>query len=227
MLLVAGCSHQGPAVPLGADMFVLGPDVAFERAVKSGRLPEDWTVVGSPPKGSVAVAVVDGTAALRVEGGKEGFALMRKTRASLLATPFLSWGWNAAPPKAGPHPVSIVIGLRDRRHTVQRSWWELGAETATAERLISIVWAETALRRGTIVGPIRRKGEAERAEYYARGGQEQGGRWWIDTVDLSLIHHQVWPGDDAANMDIVLIGIAGTVSDKPAVMNVAQVKLAR
>lgn len=226
-LLLAGCSHPGEAIPLGNGLAVLGPDVAFERALKGGRLPTDWAVVGKPPKGSLAVTVVDGSSALRVQGGGEGFAILRRTRASLLATPYLSWAWNAAPARSGAHPVSIVIGLRDRRHPVERSWWRMGEAPASAERLISIVWAETALGRGTVVGPIRRKGEAERADYIARGGQEQGGRWWIDTVDLSLIHHQVWPKDDPAQMDVVLIGVAASPADAPATMNVAQIRLAR
>lgn len=224
---VSACAKAPPAVPLGAGLTVLGPDLALERALKGGELPDDWTVVGDIPDGALAISVVDGTAALSVTGGKQPFAAMRRTRASLLATPFLTWGWNVTPPRRGSHPVQIVVGLRDRQKPAKRSWMDFSDDDAVADRLITIVWEETALGRGTVIGPIRRKGEAERARYIARGGQEQGRRWWIDTVDLSLIHHQVWPGDAPANMEIVLIGVAAAKADVSAVMNVAHVHLNR
>lgn len=227
LLALGACTRPTEAVPLGADLTVLGPSIQFQRALSSGALTSDWSIVGDPPQGSLGIDVINRVAALRVKSGDEGFALLRRTRASLLATPFLSWAWNATPTSKGAHPVQIVVGLRDRTRPAEKAWWQVGAATPTAQRIINIVWEETALGRGTIIGPIRRGGEAERATYIARGGQEYGGRWFFDTVDLSLIHHQVWPKDDPAHMDVILIGVAGSVSKASAEMHVAQIRLAR
>ncbi len=227
LLMAAACTKVPAAVPVGAGLTVLAPDVAFERSLKAGALPADWVVVGDVPNGALSVDVVDGTPALKVDGGAYPFAAMRRTKASLLATPYLSWGWHVEPTRNGPHPVQVVVGLRDKKRPKKRSWLEFGDENTSADRLITIVWEETALGRGTVIGPIRRKGEAQRARYIARGGQEQGRRWWIDTVDLSLIHHQVWPKDKPADMDIVLIGVAVAKADKNGVMNLAHIRLNR
>ena len=225
--LVAGCAKAPPAVPIGDGLTVVAPDIAFERSLKAGKLPADWVVVGNVPKGALSIAVVNGTAALQVDGSAEPFAVMRRTKASLLATPYLTWGWNVVPTRKGPHPVQVVVGLRDKSQPKRRSWLDLGDKDASVDRLITIVWEETALGRGTVIGPIQRNDEAERARYIARGGQEQGQRWWIDTVDLSLIHHQIWPKDKPANMDIVLIGVAVAKADRNGVMNLAHVRLNR
>lgn len=226
-VLVAACAKAPPAVPIGAGLTILAPDIAFERSLKAGTLPEDWVVVSDVPKGALSIAVVNGTAALKVDGGSHPFAAMRRTKASLLATPYLTWGWNVEPTRNGPHPVQVVVGLRDKARPKKRSWLDFSDEETSADRIITIVWEETALGRGTVIGPIRRKGEAERARYIARGGQEQGKRWWIDTVDLSLIHHQVWPQDKPANMEVVLIGVAVAKADQNGVMNLAHVRLNR
>ena len=90
-----------------------------------------------------------------------------------------------------------------------------------------MAWNETALGRGSVIGPRTDGKHPESARYVARGGGEQANRWWVDADDLSLIHRQLWPRDDPADMDIRFIGIAVHAAKKPATMNVAAIRLMR
>jgi len=224
---MSACAPPPTATPLVSTLDVLGPDPQFVADVNNGRLPAGWIRIGSIPKGTVSAGMVARIPALRIAaGGHESFALIRRTRASLLATPYLSWAWDAQPPEDGPHPVRLIVGLAARSKPEKASWWHFGeTDEPQVDRIISIVWNGTALGRGTVIGPERIEDRPEQARYIARGGPEQGDRWWIDTVDLSAIHHQVWPQDDPTQMDIRFIGVAVRSGLKHGVMNIATIRL--
>lgn len=225
---LSACTQAPVATPIGGNLDVLGPTQYFSQTLRRGALPPDWFLIGKVPAETFSVHMLDGLPALRVRAGVNSFALMRRTNASLLAMPYLSWAWQASPPKAGAHPIRLIVGLADRTKAPDTPWWQVGGtDTPQVNRMITVVWNETALGRGSVVGPERVEGRPEMARYVARGGSEQGGRWWVDTVDLSLIHRQVWPGDDPANMEIRLIGIAALPALVPAEMDVATVRLTR
>lgn len=228
MTSLGGCAQPPIATPLGGNLDVLGPGQTFTQTLRSGALPPDWLLIGTVPAETFSVHILDGVPALRVRAGERSFALMRRTSASLLAMPYLSWAWQVSPPKDGAHPIRIIVGLADRTKPAGTPWWQSGRSAAPqVERMISVVWNGTALGRGSIIGPERVEGRPEMARYVARGGPEQGGQWWVDTVDLSLIHRQVWPADDPANMEVRFIGIAALPSPNVAEMNVATVRLTR
>jgi len=234
MLILAGCSAPRDAMPLGGALNVLGPDQAFIEAVSVGELPPGWEISGDMPDAALSIRSVDGYRAVAVTPGATPFALLRRTQASLLATPFLSWAWHAEAPAGGAHPVRIIVGLTDRSAKPERAWWQLGGGDGMT-RVIQLVWNETALGRGTVIGPRIEKGRPQSARYIARGGPEQAGRWWTDAVDLSLIHRQVWPNDNPATTDVRFIGIAvqaarpdaRTAKHPPVGMNIAAVRLMR
>ena len=226
-LTATACQSPPDVAPTGGNLSVLGPSHEFQRALATGHLPPDWQIVGDVPPGAISINEVDGSLGLRIDGGGTSYAILRRTRASLLATPFLSWAWRATPPKRGEHPVRIYVGLRNRPAQTKQPWWQLGGNERPADRIITIDWAETALARGTIISPTRDEDGLSRVRYIARGGQEQGGRWWFDTIDLSQIHHQVWPNDDPAKMDVTLIGFAVAQASLPSTMYLASIALAR
>ena len=207
VFLLAGCSAPRDAVPLGGTLEVLSPDQTFIEAVSVGELPPGWEISGDMPEGALSIHAVDGYRAVTATPGATPFAVLRRTNASLLATPFLSWAWHAQSPSGGAHPVRIIVGLVDRSAKPDRAWWQMGGDTGTT-RVIQMVWNETALGRGTVIGPRIEEGKPQSARYIARGGPEQAGRWRTDAVDLSLIHRQVWPNDNPATTDIRFIGIA-------------------
>ena len=228
ILPLLACTPHRDATPLGGSLNVLGPDQAFIEAVSNGELPEGWEISGDLPEDALSIHQIEQFRALGVRAGGQPFALFRRTNASLLATPFLSWAWHTQPPGEGSHPVRIIVGLVDRAGKPSQAWWRLGGgDAGNVTRIIEMAWNETALGRGSVIGPRTDGKDPESARYVARGGGEQANRWWVDAVDLSLIHRQVWPRDDPADMDIRFIGIAVHAAKKPATMNVAAIRLMR
>lgn len=227
-LVLAGCAPARDAAPLGGSLSVLGPDQDFIEAVSQGELPPGWEISGDMPANALSIHQIEKFRALSVRADGRPFALIRRTQASLLATPFLTWAWHTQPPNNGTHPVRIIVGLSDREGKPARHWWQVGnSDAGKVTRIIEMAWNETALGRGTVIGPRVDGEHPESARYVARGGGEQGNRWWVDAVDLSLIHRQIWPKDDPANMDIRFIGIAVHGTKRPAMMNVAAIRLMR
>lgn len=230
ILALGACAQPRDAVPLGGTLSVLGPDQALVEAVSQGEVAPGWEISGEMPPGALAIHQIDKYRALGVTAGATPFALLRRTHASLLATPYLSWAWHTDQvARSGSHPVRILVVLVDRDRKAERSWWQFGGGNVT--RVIQMVWNASALGRGSVVGPRVEAGRPESARYIARGGPEQGNRWRFDTVDLALIHRQVWPGDDPSKMDIRYIGVAAQASTSPAsipaTMNVAAIRLMR
>jgi hypothetical protein len=236
LLSAAACTQQHPAMPVGGTLEVLAPSFDFISSLSRGALPQGWEIAGTVAKGDLSIRQIERFTALNVRAGQHPYQLIRRINASMLATPYLNWAWHTQPPRAGAHPVRILVELTDRDPQSKRAWWQIaGSDRADASRLILLIWDATALGRGTIVGPILAEGYPETARYIARGGPEQANRWWADSVDLSLIHRQVWPNDDPARFDITAIGVsvqasgsgADSATTKGAAMNLAEVRLTR
>ena len=68
-------------------MNVLGPVPAF----KSNALPLNWIIEGKAGRGQLTVVERAGVPALKIINGQRSFVAVKPTRASLLATPYLSW----------------------------------------------------------------------------------------------------------------------------------------
>ncbi len=231
-LLVIGflsaCAPPRSASPLGGTLDVLGPDRAFSTALNNDHIPDDWVLSGSPSASALRISTLDRIPALNITAEKQSFALARRVNALMLATPYLSWAWHVAPPKSGPHPVRIIVGLVNRDEELRRPWWQIGGrDEDVVDRIITIIWNGTALGRGNIIKLQTAEDRPEAAEYIVRGGPEQGGRWWVDTVDLSLIHRQVWQRDDPAKIEIKYIGIAVKPSSQTSSMGIATLRLQR
>ncbi|MEQ8322231.1 MAG: hypothetical protein RH946_18365 [Rhodospirillales bacterium] len=235
LFILTGCAQPRDAVPLGGTLSVLGPDQVLIEAVSRGTLPPGWEISGEMPADAISIRRIESYNALALKAGTAPYAVLRHTQASLLATPYLSWAWHTPSVPNGAHPVRIIVGLVAHGVKTNRPWWQVGGGGDETIRVIQVVWQATALGRGTVVGPRRQEGRPESARYNARGGPEQANRWWFDTVDLSLIHRQVWPGDDLSRVDIRYIGIAvqaapppknGSTSEAPS-MNVTAMRLMR
>lgn len=225
---LSACAPPRSASPLGGTLDVLGPDQAFTKALSNDDIPDDWVLSGTPSASALRISTIDQIPALNINAENQSFALVRRVNASMLATPYLSWAWHVAPPKSGTHPVRIIVGLVNRDAESKRPWWKIGGrDEDVVDRVITVVWNDTALGRGNIIKLKTAEDRPEAAEYIARGGPEQGGRWWVDTVDLSLIHRQIWQHDDPAKIDIKYIGIAAKPSAQTSSMGVATLRLQR
>lgn len=215
VMAVAGCaiprasfnSDGGANVDPEGRLSILGPDPGF--SVSS--LPGDWVIAGNAEVARRSTTLVhhQGVPALHVDNGETAFVVARRTDVNLLASPFLSWSWQVEPHAGNVHPVRLVVGFHGG-DPKSRSWgaqpfaW-LGRDLPPNDRMISLVWGESALRRGAIDPPSE---DGRAARYTLRGGIENTGTWWLETVDISGIYARIWPADDLAAARIAFIGIS-------------------
>lgn len=199
-----------------------------------GFSPDDasgsWAVegAGNVIKTQISVVEKDGVKALKVMNSPAGFVVARRTKAMLLATPFLTWAWNMEPHGSGFHPSRVVVGFSN---SAQKSgdWGKSasrpGSDLPPHDRALAFTWGDTALQRGTLTKPSAK----ERAApiYTVRGGRENAGSWWLEAVDLSGLYARVWPGEEQGNVQVVFIGVASAGGHEPSAAYVSEIKLSR
>lgn len=225
-----GCTvEQASPAPEGL-LEVLGPSPGFSTI----SLPDDWALEkdGSLDESQLKVSRRDGVPSLKITNGEESFIVVRRTKAMMLATPFLSWSWNIEPPSTtGFHPVRLVVGFyggdpaSPSRGNQPLRW--LGSSLPAHDRAIALTWSESALLRGTLSSSPQSDETHAAPRYTVRGGRENAGTWWLETVDLSDIYQRIWPRDDVANTQVVFIGIAAAPGRAPAPAHVSGIILSR
>jgi len=194
-------------------------------------LPDGWFLAGSAEARQLAPDRKNPYTELRVSSGQEGFAVGRRTDASLLTTPYLSWRWNPQPGKWRHHPVRILIGFNNggpkpaKRQGIARVFPNLGQPPH--DRGLSIVWGPSALMRGTLIHLNAPDSTRKEAYYTVRGGQENAGVWWKETIDLSSLYAKAWPEDDPSQAQIVFIGIGTAKSNQPETSYIGDIRLSR
>ena len=87
LAFAVACSKPASNVATSGTMNVLNPVPAFE----PNALPLDWIIEGKAGQGQLTVVERAGVPALKVINGQQSFVAVKPTRASLLATPYLSW----------------------------------------------------------------------------------------------------------------------------------------
>ncbi|MCW8916883.1 MAG: DUF3047 domain-containing protein [Magnetovibrio sp.] len=187
--------------------------------------PSDWVIVGGD-NNTVPVlsnVTMGGIHALELRSGQNPVIAVRKVDAMMLATPYLSWSWHLSNHGAGIHPVRLVIGfeggLREGDETGSR-----GADLPEHDRALTLVWGDSALRRGALsLPPIERPFEAP--VYTVRGGRENTRTWWSEAVDLSSLYAQAWPQDNHRRVRIKFIGLAAAHSPSVVRGRIAQIVL--
>lgn len=208
VLVVTGCvvpqATMGPAGELEVLENLSGGWLA-------GRLPGDWVVEGGSDEHRDLVPVsLSNYPALRVTNGAEHFIAARRTQALLPVTPYLAWAWHMEPHRPPPygserHPVRLMVGFHggapDSRN---RPFAWMGRSLPPHDRVLELTWSYSALERGHF------EADERAATYTVRGGRENAGRWWRETVDLSALYAGAWPGDDASKAQVVFIGLAAT-----------------
>jgi len=228
LALPAACVVPRASVDASGRLEVLGPGPGFSPRT----LPADWVIEGRDrvADGQLSVARKEGVPALRVVSGAEGFVIARRIRAILLTTPYLSWAWNMEPQGSGVHPVRLLIGFHGG-DPQSLSWggqpfvW-MGSALPPHDRLLSLAWGDSALQRGTLTRPPGRHRHAP-SRYTVRGGRENTGTWWLETVDLSQLYARAWPGDDVNRAQVMFIGIAAAGGHKPAAAYLSGIVLSR
>jgi hypothetical protein len=224
LALLAGCAGEPAAVSSWGTLDVMGPEQGFSVAP----LPVDWAALGGRIEDHLAVVDRDGVPALKVSSGDETFAVVRRTEAVLLATPYLSWAWSVEPHGAPVHPVRLVVGFRGgagKRATVAGGappWRSAGLPPY--DRALAIGWGRSALGRGSMTEPDV-VGVAPL--YTARGGRENSGHWWLETVDLAALYAKAWPADDPALARVAFIGFSAVGGESASAAYFSGIRLSR
>lgn len=225
-LAAAGCQSPQAAVSPEGEIAILDN---LTMPLAPGSLPEDWVVDGPRDllQGRLSRSFLDGYPALRVESGPTGFAAVRRTRAILLATPYLTWAWNAEPHGPKGHAAYLLVGFKGGRGDGRSlgGLWP-GGDLPEHDRLLAIAWGGSALQRGAL--HLAHEGQTgEPARYTARGGRENAGIWFREAVDLQDLYGRAWPGDDRNAVRIVFVGVAAAAGQLAAAMNFSGIMLAR
>ena len=143
--------------------------------------------------------------------------------AMMLATPFLGWSWSLSNHGEGIHPVRLIIGFKGgvsaEDETTSRS-----KGLPLHDRAITLVWGDTALRRGAFSLPPEER-PFEAPVYTVRGGRENTRQWWSEAVDLSDLYKKAWPQDNHRRVRIAFIGLAAAATPSPVRGRVSDITL--
>lgn len=225
LVVVSACEQTRTPVALDGTLAVFSNDPAHPVIGRAS----DWVRMGADAALTHKVVYTENVPGLEVTGAQGNAAMLRRTEALLLATPFLFWSWSAVdgPPE---HPVRLVIGLadkpdRDRPSALATAF--SGPALPAFSRTLTLIWGASALQRGSLdVQPAAPK-RKPRARYVVRGGRENRNRWWSENLDLSQIHVMAWPQIDMADSRVVFVGISVAGGEAPGKMLISGLRLSR
>ncbi|PCI41874.1 MAG: hypothetical protein COB46_02020 [Rhodospirillaceae bacterium] len=236
---LSGCALSAPPVATQAPEKNTrpGPSPEGRLSIMSGGLnfdlnnpPKDWLIATSDDKvnasavfSPLTTVTRNGVPTLEVRTGPAQSIAVRRINAMLMATPYLNWAWNLSDHGAGIHPVRLIIGFKgggSEKNTLKEQLNGLPAH----DRALTLVWGDSALRRGTLTRPDKNR-PFEAAVYTVRGGRENTRKWWRDTVDLSDLYKQAWPDDERRAIRITFIGIAAAPRMPPVRGRVSGIEL--
>lgn len=226
-LVFVACSPPEAGIQLGGSLSVLPIGAAFD----DQSLPDDWITSGHIPDGHLAGNSKLGSATLSVTATSSPYIVARRVKANVLATPYLSWKWQLQKGNWKYHPISLVVGFRGGGETKPRTGLTDALFPSRSfpkfDRLLVMQWAPSALMRGSLKTSPMSSGEIRRSVYTVRGGPENAGRWWTETVDLSALYQKSWPSDQISASRIAFIGVASAQTTVPATAFISDLRLSR
>jgi hypothetical protein len=221
--VVVACAVPRATVDPSGRLDILGPGPGFSPTAAPG----EWVFIDPGKNGPKFTTVeADGIRSLGVVSGRQTGILVRRTDAILVVAPYLSWAWSVAPHAGTEHPIRLAIGFfggNPASGSRPTAW--LDSELPPYDRLLTIGWDASALRRGNL-SPPREDPRAPR-HYTVRGGEENAGVWRFETIDLAQIYRQAWPSDDPLAAKIIFVGIAAVGGNAPASANLSGIVLSR
>ena len=178
---LVGCEPPSAKVDLTGSIQLFGPATGLSVS----DLSDDWIRLGASPKDHAIISAAADGLSIRLSSGQQPYSLVRRTDASLLAAPFLSWSWRVEASKQPFYPARITIGLRDTLVSGGRRQPTLvfGASRGLPkyDRTIILVWSHSALMRGSV---NHITSEPASVRYVVRGGQENADRWWHGPISV-------------------------------------------
>lgn len=172
-------------------------------------LPADWVIEADGngnARRNIAIETASGAATLTLRTGAPRFVMARRTKATLLASPYMGWSWRMTAQAGAVPDIRMIIGFHGG-NPESRSWGSeplarLGTRLPPFDRAISILWGQSALERGSF------STATAIPEYIARGGSEHFEKWWTDNLDLADLYRKAWPNDRIERTRIMFMGFA-------------------
>lgn len=213
--LLAACAQPRAVSGPEGQLSVLGP------------IGTDWDswIINDAPTNQFGIEPMFGKNALFLINGEDGYSLVRRTKATLLSSPYLSWEWYLRPFLGDSHPLRILVGFhggaRESGSWGSELFSNLGASFPPHDRLLSIGWAFTEPPRGRIIV------KKSHAAYIVGSGSAGLNKWRKETVDLGSLYAQAWPGDDQTRIEVTFIGLAIEGSQPATRGHIASLRLTR
>lgn len=203
---MGACSAPQADISPEGKLEIFGPSNTFV----SGNLPEDWVLEGVTRQTLFStllkIGKLDTSPTLKITVSDLAFTLVRRTNASLLASPFFAWSWRVTAPLGIRHPVRLVIGFNGGSLGGYRQEIDslINFETGIPEhdRAVTLVWSTYE----DIPGSIDSSHPAP--QLIVRAGNKSMETWMTENIDLSQVYRRLWPNDDMVNVNIRFIGIA-------------------
>ena len=220
-----GCSLSEADISPEGQLEIFGPSNSFS----AENFPDDWVLEGIEYEELSSYALITknygGTLVLRLMSFDKSFIILRRTKANLLASPFLGWSWNVSPTSGQAGAISIIVGFFGGAPT-SRSWIiepfaNLGKKVPPYDRAISIVWGADS----EIKGNIEKNNKLPR--YIVRAGTKDTETWLNENLDLSNLYRQVWPEDNVVRARITFVGFTSVSTAVPTTAKFGDVVLYR
>jgi len=221
-VLLHGCGT--PVAPISPEgtLTVL----SLQHSLPLSRFDENWIfrgvsfsdlVSGAVP--SLALIQDSSGKAINLRNDKEDYLLIRKTSATLVASPFLSWEWKTS--GNAPH-FRIVIGFNGGK---QKQTFigipNLGTNFPDFDRSMTIAQKLTLDRQRVLEFKPKRAFVDVGVAPYLKG------TWKRETIDLQDLYSSIWPADRLSNIEVVFIGISVAKSQKPSEAKLRSIVLSK
>lgn len=192
------------AVQPDGSLEILGPGPGFAETFESGQ----WASSGDIGPASLVVTEKSGIRAIMLVPDDREFTILRPVDAILLSSSYLGWSWFLETDAMESPDVSIIVGFLSPKGSPEAPSFDDLPEAAgktPANRALELRWSVSALQRGNL--STLKPGEEGLPRYNVRGGRENTGRWWRESVDLARLYKLLWPGEDLARTRIVFVAI--------------------
>lgn len=219
--LLAGCAPSVVPVDTEGKIDVLASSSEFA----ARRLPGDWAIEGRAGPEQAFITTDGNRRVLKISSSRERFLIARRVEASLLATPYLTWSWNMEAEPDAVHPVRMVIGFDGGGSSGGYPVEPFGSDLPRYDRAVVLAWGASALMRGSFDLPAPTVHRAP--VYLVRGGGENAGKWWQETIDLGDLYRRLWPDGDHGQVRVVFIGIAAAAATRPSGGSFSGIRLSR
>tara|TARA_S200000501_G_C20575941_1_gene635028 strand:+ start:35 stop:730 length:696 start_codon:yes stop_codon:yes gene_type:complete len=223
--LLNACTKPVLEVALDSTLTILETDWDYSY----DQMREKWIIIGDIKGNTPRLHIENREYFLAITPNRTPFAALRPIKAQLLATPFLSWTWRIPQDTQPISTLRLAIGFMDEDK--KNDAWNLsgfwGPSLPPFSRSLIIEWGRSAQQRGSLWVSKKDHEGRSRARYVARGGPESQGRWWHETIDLSLLHSKAWPKLDMRDTQIVFAGFILNKHNSTLASHLKEISLSR